>query len=148
MLKQLVAASLALFATVTLALSANAEKSETDTATTTEINVLHSGDWTNLGYNAKGTWRIVEEDGQKFVELDDDFRTRSGPDLKLFLTPASVDSVTGRTATDGAVRVAELDSNRGAQRYAIDSDIDLSNYQSIIIHCERFSKLWVGSSLE
>lgn len=148
MMKRLVAALLALFATATFALSANAEKSSSNVATATEVNVLHSGEWTNLGYNAKGTWRIVEEGGQKFVELDDNFKTRSGPDLKLFLTPATVDRVSGRTATDGAVRVAELDSNRGAQRYAIDADVNLSDYQSIIIHCERFSKLWVGSSLE
>jgi len=105
-----------------------------------------SGGWTKASYSASGSWTIVREDGALFVELSDDFRTRNAPDLKIFLSPNKASSLTGRNATDGAVLVSPLSSNRGAQRYRLPVS-DLSAYETIIIHCEAFSKLWSTSSI-
>ena len=103
--------------------------------------------WDRQDFNIKGTWSIVEDEGKKFVVLSDDFKTRNAPDLKLFLTPKAVDDVTGANATENSVLISELSSNKGGQRYEIPEGIDLADYQSILIHCERFSKLWGGSAL-
>ena len=116
----------------------------TDAASQT---VIASGDWSKKTFSAKGGWSIVERDGKKFVVLDDAFRTRSGPDLKIFLSPTSADAVTGQNAVDGSLRVAELTSNKGAQEYELPADVDLSAYASIVIHCEAYSKLWVAAAL-
>ncbi len=113
-----------------------------------ENDVLSNGQWTAKGYEAAGTWRIIRSDGKVFVKLDDQFETRSAPDLKLFLSPKSLDDLDGNNATEDALLISPLQSNRGAQTYEIPSDADLANYESIIIHCQQFSKLWSGATLK
>ncbi len=108
---------------------------------------IATGGFTNQEYKITGTWRIYEEDGKTFIALSDDFRTRRGPDLKIFLSPLAADDVTGRNATDGSVLVTKLKKSRGAQTFEIPAGTDLSAYQSVVIHCERFSKLWGAGPL-
>lgn len=110
-------------------------------------NVLFSGSWTDGGYSIAGGWSIVEEDGDRFVVLDEDFKTRKAPDLKIFLSPLPLGELSDSTATEGSVLVAPLESHGGTSRYPIDAETDLGDYQSILIHCERFSKYWGGAEL-
>jgi len=106
-----------------------------------------SGQFTKATYKIQGDWEIVKENGQTILRLSDDFKTKRGPDLKIFLNPNSLDAVTGATATSGAIKLGELKSNKGAQDYVIPADIDLANFGSLLIHCEAFSKLWGGANL-
>ena len=109
--------------------------------------MLDGGSWTAGGYEIEGGWRILAEDGRRFVELDEEFRTRRAPDLKLFLSPRPLAEVGDDNATEGSLLIAPLESHRGAQRYEIDEDVVLSDYLSILIHCQRFSKYWGGAGL-
>ena len=109
--------------------------------------VVASGEWTQKNYSTTGTWRVVQEEGQRYVELDAAFATQSGPDLKLFLSPTGLDDLTDQNATDASVFIGLLENNEGAQRFAIPDDVSLAEFDSLIIHCEQFSKLWSGASL-
>ena len=106
-----------------------------------------SGSFEKTSFSINGDWAIVNENGQRILRFSDDFKTKNGPDLKLFLSPKSVGDVTGKTATQGAVKLSVLRSNKGSQDYVIPADIDLSQYGSILIHCEAYSKLWGGANL-
>lgn len=108
---------------------------------------LHSGEWTKKSFKSKGKWSIVERGGARFVVLSDDFSTRRAPDLKIFLSPQAAGDANGKNATDGAFRVAELSSNKGGQEYRLPDDLDLASFQSILIHCEAYSKLWSAADL-
>ena len=116
-------------------------------ATAAAAEVRSSGTWSRQETKIAGSWSIVEEGGELFVKLSDDFKTRSGPDLKIFLSPADLDRLNGKNATSGSVLVARLRSPKGGQSYPLPSGIDLSRYRSIVIHCEKYAKLWGGSSL-
>jgi len=105
-----------------------------------------SGEWMIQAYDTSGEWRVTRDGDALIVTLSDDFQTKRGPDLKIFLSPKPAGEITGRNATDGSVLVAELKSNRGGQTYRIEG-VDISDYQSIIIHCEAFSKLWAVAPL-
>ena len=106
-----------------------------------------SGTFEKTSFKIKGDWQIVEENGQTIFRLSDDFKTKNGPDLKLFLSPKAVGDVTGTTAVNNAVRLGVLKSNKGSQDYVIPADIDLSQFGSILIHCEAYAKLWGGANL-
>lgn len=94
-----------------------------------------------------GTWSIeTREDGSYFV-LHDDFSTKSGPDLKIFLSKQDVNKVRGRTATNNAVRVSPLKRSSGAQEYKLPDDVNLDDYTSVLIHCEQYSHFWGGANL-
>ena len=52
-----------------------------------------------------------------------------------------------RRFTTQAVLIARLDSPRGGQRYRIPDTIDLSQYPTLLLHCEQYSKLWGGATI-
>jgi len=72
--------------------------------------------------------------------------TKKGPDLEIFLTKKNIDNVTSKNALIQAIFIENLKSNSGEQKYLIPSNIDLSQYKSIIIHCKKYAVLWGGSS--
>ena len=111
------------------------------------VDTAKSGNFEKSSFKIKGDWTIVKENGQTIFRLSEDFKTKNGPDLKLFLSPKTVDTLTGQTATQGAVKLSVLKSNKGSQDYVIPADIDLSQFSSILIHCEAYSKLWGGANL-
>ena len=102
----------------------------------------HGGTWTKKSQKIAGAWKIVETAEGRFLELDDSFKTRRAPDLKLFLSPLEAGSVNAKNATSGSVLIAKLQKAKGAQRYEIPADIDLDAYQTLVLHCEKYTKLW------
>ena len=106
-----------------------------------------SGGWTEKDYAIQGTWSIEQRGDEQVITLSDDFSTKSGPDLKIFLSPKTVEDVTGKTATEGSVLVSVLKSNKGSQEYVLPADVDLKDYKSMLIHCEEYSVLWGGTDL-
>lgn len=101
-----------------------------------------SNTWTKKSYAIKGTWKI--EGGQ--IELID-FSTKKAPDLKIFLSTMPLDKITNKNALEGAKLVIKLKSHKGDQSYTIPKGLDLSKYKTILIHCEKYSKLWGGAAL-
>jgi len=108
---------------------------------------VQSGTFEKSSFTINGDWQIVRENGQMIFRLSDDFKTKNGPDLKLFISPKPVEDLNGITATTDAVRLAVLRSTKGAQEYVIPAGVDLSQFGSILIHCEAFSKLWGGANI-
>ena len=111
------------------------------------VKTAQSGSFEKSTFKIKGDWQIVKENGQTIFRLSEDFKTKNGPDLKLFLSPKAVGDVTGTTATNNAVKLSVLRSNKGSQDYVIPANVDLSQFSSILIHCEAYSKLWGGANL-
>jgi hypothetical protein len=109
--------------------------------------VVHQGTWTAKGFDVDGTWKIVREGGKTFVVLDDSFNTKSAPDLKIFLSPNGAAGLDNRNATQGSALVAVLRSNRGAQRYEVPAGVDVSSFRALVIHCEKYTKLWAAADL-
>ena len=110
------------------------------------VGTVSANQWPRQDYKTS-TWNIVEKGGTKQVVLSDDFKTKAAPDLKIFLSTNTVDGLTGANPTKGSVLVAKLTSSKGGQSYAIPAGVDLSKYKTIIIHCEKFSKLWSAAPL-
>lgn len=109
--------------------------------------MLDTGTWTKKQYKIKGGWEVDTSGEQTIIRFDKKFKTKSGPDLKIFLSKESIDTVTGKTATDNAVMVAVLKSNKGKQEYVLPADIDINEFTSLLIHCEAYAVLWGGANL-
>ncbi len=107
---------------------------------------LNSGTWQKKTYSAAGNWAIESEGEQKFLIINN-LKTKSGPNLTLFLSPLSASQVKGSNATQGSLKLALLPSHRGSHKIALPRGTDLSRFQSVLIHCEKFSKLWSAGQL-
>ncbi len=115
------------------------------------VSIAQAGQsWQNQNQNTKvkGTWSIEQRSDGNYLVLDDAFKTKNAPDLKFFVTNTSAGDVTGKNATDSAVEIAKLTSNKGAQSYKIPASVDVSNYKTLVLHCEQYSKLWAATPLK
>lgn len=112
-----------------------------------EETVLASGSFARKRKGTSGGWEIVQRGDERVLRLADDFRTGRGPDIKIFLSPTAFADANGGNATQGALLLGQLDSNRGAAALSIPADADLSAFSSVLVHCEEFSVLFGGAPL-
>jgi len=119
-------------------------------------NHLAEGGWNTIDYEATGTWNITRETDKWVVSLSDDFVTKNGPDLFLLLSTKALSEVNNSNANQTSIQVGMLKTKdtstffkkmKGAQRFELPGDTDLSKYKSILIHCVQYSHLWAGSNL-
>lgn len=109
--------------------------------------VAQTGEFERRSKRLNGDWTVEQRGEKTFIVFSEDFRAANGPDLKIFLSPQSYDDVTGKTAVNGAINIGELKKTRGVQEYELPADLQLADYGSILVHCEKFAVLWGGSDL-
>tara|TARA_R110002124_G_scaffold56860_3_gene159978 strand:- start:176 stop:631 length:456 start_codon:yes stop_codon:yes gene_type:complete len=111
--------------------------------------VVKSKNWIHKNYAVEGTWSIQKIEDKVYFVLGADFKTRSGPDLKIYLAKDKMKAIGNRDAIDkmGGVYLGSLKSNKGAQLYAIPEGINLSDFKSVLIHCRDYSVVWGGVDL-
>lgn len=95
----------------------------------------------------QGDWKIVSDGESHYIELSENFKAKNGPDVKIFLSPTPANQVTGKNAVNGSVLVHQISEFDGSARIAIPAGTDISQFQSLIFHCEAYSKLWGSSAL-
>lgn len=85
----------------------------------------------------QGNARIVNQNGKRFVEFNEEFKTDNGPDLYVILHRNA-------TVPDGIkekdyVQLARLQKTNGVQRYAIPENVKLRDFKSVAIWCRQFN---------
>jgi len=111
-------------------------------------NTLASGAFVKKDVRIQGGYVIRQIANQRILELTADFKTKSGPDLKIIFSPLELAQVNGKNADGaGSITLSLLKSNQGRQTYKLPADLDLSLHRSLLIHCVKYSKLWGGAAL-
>ncbi|TWD83468.1 electron transfer DM13 [Kribbella amoyensis] len=93
-------------------------------------------------HETTGSVAIVRlPDGSRILRLQD-LDTSDGPDLEVWLSDAAVRP--GRAGwhvfDDGEYRsLGQLKGNKGNQNYVIPADVDLTDFRSVSIWCNRFN---------
>ena len=116
--------------------------------TVVAANELFSGTFLKKKEKITGTFTIKKVGDRTLLELSDDFKTRSGPDLQIVFSPKSFEKVNGKNAMEDAVSIALLKSNKGRQTFEIPADLNLAKMRCILIHCVKYTRLWGGAPLE
>lgn len=101
-----------------------------------EIDVVHRGE---------GSATIYElPDGSNVLRLED-FRVTNGPQLHVLLSPAA--DPRNSAEVGDYVDLGELRGNVGNQNYDIPADVDLSEYESVVIYCLPFRVVFSVATL-
>lgn len=95
------------------------------------------GQFVAVEHPTQGQVQIIEEDGAKYLEFDQNFQSDRGPDLKVILHQAN--AVELKVKEGEYQSLGALQSFNGTQRYLIPEDVDLTQYQSVAIWCEEFN---------
>ena len=91
---------------------------------------------------------VIKKQGERYVlELTEDFKTKSGPDLQILFSPKTLSALNGKNATNKALTITLLKKTRGSQTYTLPADFDPTRYKSVLIHCVKYAVLWGGGEL-
>jgi len=129
----------------------SSSKSATDS---TEVidppEVLAEGKFITHEHATTGSVKILKySDGSRILRIEN-LKTSNGPKLEVWLTDAPViEGLDGwRMFDDGKyINLGALRGNIGSQNYSIPSEINLYDYSSISIWCERFSVSFGAAAL-
>lgn len=132
-----------------LAMPAEVGVDEAEPPMTDEIVTLAEGSFVDRSHPAKGL-AVVLNDGteQRFLRFED-FETDNGPDLNVYLTRADADADAGDFGRSGDfVDLGDLKGNIGPQNYEIPGDVDLAEFNTVVIWCVRFGVAFGAADLE
>jgi Electron transfer DM13 len=102
------------------------------------LEVLASGPFSSYEHSTTGRARVIRlGDGSRYLRFDH-FETSNGPDVRVYLSAAPAGGP-GDAFDDDYVELGELKGNIGDQNYAIPGDLRLSDFQSAVVWCKRFS---------
>ena len=76
-----------------------------------------------------------------------EFQVTNGPDLKVYLAKSPNPEQASDVLDGGWRSLGSLKGNIGDQTYIIPSDVDLSEYGSVVIWCEPFKALFARAPL-
>jgi len=95
-------------------------------------------------YKIKGAWALLEIEGQQVISFHSNFKTKDGPDLKLFLSKQTLRNLDKNPTFIEPLSLGPIRSHTGDQNYVLPAHIHLEDYSSLVIHCEKFNVLWGG----
>mgnify|MGYP006425334415 CR=1 FL=1 len=92
------------------------------------------------GSGTANVYDLTDDGGLLRLE---DFNVTNGPDLRVLLVKS-----TDGNLDDGYIELAKLKGNKGDQNYDIASDINLDDYNSVVIYCKPFHVTFSTASLK
>ncbi|MCP3757216.1 DM13 domain-containing protein [Streptomyces sp. TBY4] len=115
-----------------------------------EPRTVSTGQLISHEHTTTGTVKIVRlADGSHTLRLEN-LDTSNGPDLHVWLTDAPVkEGKAGWEVFDDGkyVSLGKLKGNKGDQNYVLPADVDLSQYTSVSIWCDRFNVSFGAAAL-
>ncbi len=94
-----------------------------------QISVIKNGNFVGLaGHQAMGLAKIIKVGDSTFLRFED-FEVTNGPDLRVYLTPDG--------DVKNGIHLEKLKGSKGNQNYEL-KDINVEQYNSIIIYCQPF----------
>ncbi len=96
----------------------------------------------------EGVAKILNDGSeQRFLRFEE-FATDNGPDLNVYLTTADSDADAGDFGADGQfVDLGDLKGNVGEQNYEIPAEVDLNEFDTVVIWCVRFGVAFAAADL-
>ena len=111
-----------------------------------EPTVLHSGTFVDADsfHQGSGNATIFELPGGDRILRLEDFMVTNGPDLHVYLATGSKPS--GRDDLGEHIDLGALKGNIGDQNYEIPVNLELDDYQSVVIYCVPFHVVFSTAS--
>jgi len=95
-------------------------------------------------HQAGGLASIITQGAQSILRFEN-FSVTNGPQLRVYLS--TTENPTNRDGLGDFIDLGKLKGNVGNQNYIIPDDVDLSQYNSVVIYCKPFHVVFGSASL-
>jgi hypothetical protein len=112
------------------------------------VVTLVEGTFVDRSHPGTGIAKVLNDGTeQRFLRFDP-FETDNGPDLFVYLTRAGAAADAAAFGVDGDfVNLGRLKGNVGEQNYEIPVDVDLADFGTVVVWCDRFSVAFTAADL-
>lgn len=119
---------------------------------TSEPRLLAVGNFESVAHRGFGTAKLFEVPGGDIYLRFENFEVLNGPDLRVFLSKSREVNSAADLGED-AFELGSLKGNKGDQNYVIDAktaqtEIDITEYHSVIIYCKPFKVVFNSAFLD
>ena len=112
-----------------------------------EMSVLVQGSFYDIIHVGGGQALVYQfADGSRILRLQN-FEVDNGPDLHVYLVPVNPVPSSIGTEIPGSIDLGALKGNIGDQNYEIPANLDLSQFQSVVIWCQPFRVPFIAAPL-
>lgn len=115
----------------------------------TEARIVATGTFRDAdrAHQGQGTAALVALPGGGHEIQLSEFQVTNGPDLEVWLS-AHPDPASSSDVADNAwVGLGQLKGNIGDQAYSVPEDVNIADFQSVVIWCEQFGVLFSPAAL-
>lgn len=126
---------------------AAAVQAETTAPAVSQIVTLAQGSLVDHDHQGEGTVTVLTDGTQRFLRFEDDFAIDNGPDLNVYLVRGADAEGDPGLFDDDFVDLGDLKGNIGAQNYELPADVDLGEYDTVVIWCVRFGVAFNAADL-
>ena len=112
------------------------------------VVTVAEGMFVDRSHPGSGVAKVLNDGtDQRFLRFDP-FETDNGPDLFVDLTRADAAAEAGAFGSDGDfVNLGRLKGNVGEQNYEIPVDVDLADFGTVVVWCDRFDVAFTAADL-
>jgi len=109
-----------------------------DSSEKTGPEIIKTGEFEGLaGHNAQGIAKIIQGNDMTFLRFEN-FEVTNGPDLRVYITQDG--------DIKNGIHLENLKGSKGNQNYEL-NDIDIEQYNSVVIYCQPFGVYFAEASL-
>ena len=111
--------------------------------------VISSGNFVDADavHKGSGSATLYRLPDDRHLVRFEDFRTTNGPALVVYLATHHAPKQAADVVDGGFLSLGKLKGNVGNQNYEIPAEIDVAEYNSVVIWCELFGVLFSPASL-
>ncbi|SMX23244.1 DM13 domain-containing protein [Boseongicola aestuarii] len=115
----------------------------------TEAEVVASGTFRDAdrAHQGQGIATLVALPGGGHEIQLSEFQVTNGPDLEVWLSAHPDPASSSDVADNPWVGLGQLKGNIGDQAYSVPADVNIADFQSVVIWCEQFGVLFSPAAL-
>ncbi|MBI1968755.1 DM13 domain-containing protein [Candidatus Woesearchaeota archaeon] len=103
------------------------------------VTVIARGEFMPGDHDVAGRAILLESDGKRILRFED-FETINGPDLFIYLSKDN--------SNKDFINLGEIKATKGNVNYDVDSSIDISQYNHVLVWCRAFKVLFSYAELK
>ncbi|MEM7093283.1 MAG: DM13 domain-containing protein [Actinomycetota bacterium] len=118
-----------------------------DAAPQVETLASNNGVMVDHAHRGQGTANVISDGTLTFLRFEDDFAIDNGPDLNVYLVRGVGAEGPAGQFDDDFVDLGDLKGNIGAQNYEVPADVDITEFDTVVIWCVRFGVAFNAADL-
>ena len=111
--------------------------------------VIARGDvWKKKTKKTKGAFEIAQTENGNVIRFADNFKTAKAPEpLRIVLSEHTTKSASNKNAMNQGRVVAMMNNYKGGQTHELPEDLEIKPGMTLLLHCEKYTKLWSAAEI-